>query len=148
MARKLRLDTVVRLREREEEQAREALGAAVRATAAAEAALAEATQRARRDGRGAAPVEAWALEEAAHERALQDVKRCTARLDAARAAERQAREAQVEAYRRAEVVRRVAEARRRELNEAELRAENKAMDEFASLRHEARRHEAGDDEPE
>ena len=142
MARKLRLDAVVTLREREEEQAREALGAAVRATAAAEATLAEAQQRARRDGRGAAPVEAWAMEEAAHERALQDVKNAALRLETARTTEHKARESQVEAYRRAEVVRRVAAARRRELDEADARAENKAMDEFASIKHEARRKDA------
>ncbi len=138
MARKLRLDAVVTLREREEQKAREALGLAVQATTAAQEALAAAEARARHDGRGRGPVEQWLVEEAARERALLEVKACRERLEAARKAETDARAKQVEAYQRAEVVRRVATARRAELDAADAKAENKAMDEFASVKHLAR----------
>ena len=143
MARKLRLDAVVQLREQEEKKALEALGAAVQATVRAADALRLAQERATRDERRKGPVESWQLQEIAHERALQEVKACAARLEKARQDEKQARAKQLEAYQRAEVVRRVAAARRLELDRDEARAENKAMDEQAAIRHE-RKEETGE----
>ncbi len=135
MALRHRLDVVVNLREREEQRALELLGEAVRLTAARVDALRAAEVRARRDGRSPGPVEQWMLDEAAHRKALEEVKGCAELLARAREAESVARAKHLEAYKQAEVIRRLAETRKREILEAAEKREAKALDEIASQRH-------------
>ena len=135
MALRHRLDVVVNLRERAEKQALEALGEAVKATVACQAVLRAAEARARLDGRKPGRVELWVLDEAAQQRALQEVRHYAELLARAREFEAAARAKHLQAYKQAEVIRRLAETRKKEILEAAEKREAKALDEIASQRH-------------
>jgi hypothetical protein len=135
MAIRHRLDVVVQLRERAEKQALEELGGAVQHTHQCLEALEQAQLRARMDGRGPGTVEQWLLDEVAHRRAVEEVERCTEQLEIARRAEAASRALHLDAYKAAEVIRRLAETRKRELTEAAEKKEAKTLDEIASQRH-------------
>jgi flagellar export protein FliJ len=129
-----RLAAVVRLREGAEKDALEKLGAAVRAVSAAASLLDEAERRARVDRRQSAEVRSWELAEGDHLLALRAVEAAREALDAARRAEEAARTRHLEAYREAEVVRRLASAREADARAEADKRENKTLDEIASQR--------------
>ena len=130
-----RLDVVVKLRERDEEQARTLLANSERAVKAAAAETLAALERARKDLRVSGSAADWQLLDAAHGRALVDA---AAAAQAEAAAHQRLSESRVVysfAYQRAETIRRIAETRRTELiNEAEAK-ERKELDELGVILH-------------
>lgn len=128
-----RLDTVVRLRERdEEERAQNLAKAEVEAREAAQRAT-QARQNTLRDERNRGDASRWAMAEVAHQRALLESKR--ADHDAARLRQDAdgARVNYTAAHQQAEVVRRVADHRRSEIAQEQNRAEDRALDDVATL---------------
>jgi flagellar biosynthesis chaperone FliJ len=136
-----RLAAVVRLRERGEKDALEALGAAVRGVERARLAVEEARHRALSDRRQSAEVRSWELAEDDHLLALRAVKVAEEQLGAARRREEECRARHLLAYREAEVVRRLAAAREVEARSEADKRENKMLDEIASQRSLRRRRE-------
>jgi flagellar export protein FliJ len=129
-----RLDRLVSLRERGEEEALAALGKAQAQLRDARERLAEAEAAARADGRARGSAAHFELEDAARRRLLQDVR---AAAEAAAAAEKQeaaAAHAYRAARREAEAMRRAAERKRGELVAEAGRKERRAVDEIATLR--------------
>jgi hypothetical protein len=107
-----RLDAVVTVRERSEDQAlREVVEAERRAQAAADRATA-LSQAARVDHRAAGDVSTWELTEAAHTRAIADARRAQKDAEAALQQVAKVRLVYTSAHQQAEVVRRVADAPR------------------------------------
>lgn len=133
MAPSTRLDPVVKLREREEQEARLRLADAIRKTAEARQALLDARLRAAADLRATGVAALWAMVEDSHARAIREVKRLAAEVDRAVAEEERVRAEYVAAHRAAEAVRRVRETRREELRTEAARRERKELDELASL---------------
>ena len=136
-----RLAAVVRLRERAEKDALEALGAAVRGVERARLAVEEARHRALSDRRQSAEVRSWELAEDDHLLALKAVKVAEEHFGAARRREEECRARHLLAYREAEVVRRLAAAREVEARSEADKRENKMLDEIASQRSLRRRRE-------
>jgi flagellar export protein FliJ len=128
-----RLDRLVQLRERSEDGALANLARARQVLGRAQERLAGAVAAARADHRRAAEAALWAVEEAAHGRALQTVR--AARLDVSQAAagEAQARHGYAEARKQAESARRVAERKRAEILRERERAEARRLDEVGTL---------------
>jgi flagellar export protein FliJ len=130
---KTRLDPVVKLRERDEKEARLRLAEGIRETAVARQRLEEARLRlAAAAPPGAGPAALYAAAEAARTRALREVQRCAGEVDRAVAREEQLRTAYLAAHRAAEALRRVREARREELATEEARRERRMFDELAA----------------
>jgi flagellar export protein FliJ len=133
VGKKNRLETVVWLRETEEDRARLAMADAQRHVAAATDALSAAKARARSDERRSASAAHWSLIESAHTRALQEARQAEHAVKAASDGLSQSRAHYLGAHTRTEALRRAIEARRAEEIRAEAQAERKNMDEIAML---------------
>lgn len=135
---KTRLDRLVQVRERGEDAALENLARAQTSLGKATERLAGVRQEARADGRGRGVSELWVVEELAHVRALHDVRTAEREVAAALKKEQQARLGYSAARRDAEVARRVQEKKRAEILDEREKREQKALDELATLRFNAR----------
>jgi flagellar export protein FliJ len=133
VGKKNRLETVVWLRETEEDRARMAMAEAQRHVAAATSALSAAKARATEDERRSASAAHWTLVESAHTRALQEARQAEHAVKAASDGLSQSRAHYLGAHTRTEALRRAIEARRAEETRAEAQAERKNMDEIAML---------------
>ena len=133
MGKKNRLETVVWLRETEEDRARLAMAEAQRHVAAATDALSAAKARASSDERRSASAAHWSLVESAHTRALQEARQAEHAVKTASDGLSQSRVRYLGAHTRTEALRRAIEARRAEEIRAEAQAERKNMDEIAML---------------
>ena len=114
---KTRLDRLVQVRERGEDAALENLARAQSSLGRATERLAGLRQEARSDGRGRGAAQLWILEEAAHVRALHDVRNAEREVASAMKKEQQARVGYTAAHRDAEAARRVQEKKRTEIKE-------------------------------
>jgi flagellar export protein FliJ len=132
---KLRLDAVVKLRERDEDQAQRDLAVAQRQAHDAQEQLREAARRARHDGRGKGSAAHWDLVDHAHARALHDERQAERAAEVATEKVGASRVQYLGLRARAEAVRRVVEVRRAEIVEAAESAERKVLDELATLLH-------------
>jgi flagellar biosynthesis chaperone FliJ len=130
----VKLDVVVKVKEREEERRLEALAAARRHVAQAREALEAAQERARAELCASGRAADFCLYEAARARAQEAVKAATAALTRARQGEEAARQAWVAARSQADAVRRAAETRRREVLQLAESRERKREDELTLLR--------------
>ncbi|MFL5262363.1 MAG: flagellar export protein FliJ [Anaeromyxobacteraceae bacterium] len=131
---KTRLDKVVQLRERVED---DALVSFARARASLEDArqeLAGAVCASRADARAAGPVELFLLDEHAHRRALQAVRAAETALQQATRGELTARDGWLAARQEADAVRQARERRVAELLGEAARRERRDADEVATLR--------------
>lgn len=129
-----RLDSVVRLRERDEDTRAQELGRAETAAAAAAQREAEARATCLRDARAGGDATGWLVAEEAHQRALVEAKRAAQESAVARRQADGARERYRLAHQRAEVVRRAVDHRREAARAEAERAEDKALDELVVLR--------------
>ncbi len=134
MTPRTRLDRLVQLREKQEDDALVGLARARAHVDEARARLQLAEHAARADGRARDRAELWQLEEAAHRRALQVVRRAQGEVSAAVDRHQTASVGYREARQDAEAMRRVAERKRAELVQVETRRERRAADEVATLR--------------
>lgn len=130
---RIRLDTVVEVKERVEDRAVQALARAESAVTVAKQRAAEARQAAAKDFRARADIAQWEVTELAHHRAVADAKKAEKDLVAVQKTAQTVRTAYLKAHQQAEVVRRVADSRRQELVQELNRVEDKALDEAASL---------------
>ncbi|HEY0713833.1 MAG TPA: hypothetical protein VGF45_14230 [Polyangia bacterium] len=130
-----RLDVVVKLRERDEEQARRALADSERAAKAAAEAARHAAEHARKDHRGAGSAAFWQMHDAAHGRALHEAAEAEKAAGMAEQHLVKSRGQYSSAYKRAETIRRVAETRRSELIAEIEGRERKELDEIGVLLH-------------
>ena len=128
-----RLDAVVRLREVDEDRARNKMAEAQRLALATQAAVREAAARALADERRRGSVEDGSLIESAHVRALQDARQAEMNKIMAEQKLDQTRKHFVGARTRAEAMRRVRESRLSELRATERLGELKQMDEVATM---------------
>jgi flagellar export protein FliJ len=133
VSRKIRLETVFRLRETEEDRARQALADAQRHVADARSALTDAQAKASADDRRGASAAHWTLIESAHTRALQEARQAERAVQAANDGLSQTRARYIGARTKTEALRRAIESRRAEMLRTEAQAERKAMDEIAML---------------
>ena len=133
MSKKNRLETVVWLRETEEDRARMEMADAQRLAAAANDALSAAKTRAKTDERRSASAAHWSLVESAHTRALQEARQAEHAVKTASDGLSQSRTRYLGAHTRTEALRRAVESRRAEEIRAEVQAERKNMDEIAML---------------
>ena len=133
MGKKNRLETVVWLRETEEEKARAAMADAQRHVNAANDALFVAKAQTKLDERRSASAAHWSLVEIAHTRALHEARQAEHAMKAAADGLSQSRARYIGAHTRTEALRKAIEARRTEENRAEAQAERKSMDEIAML---------------
>jgi flagellar biosynthesis chaperone FliJ len=133
VGKKNRLETVVWLRETEEDRARLAMADAQRHVAAATDALSAANARAKTDERRSASAAHWSLVETAHIRALQEARQAEHAVQAASDGLSQTRAHYLGAHTRTEALRRALQTRRVETVRAEAQAERKNMDEIAML---------------
>jgi flagellar export protein FliJ len=128
-----RLDSVVQVKERVEEKAGQALARAEIAVTAAKSKVEEARQAASQDFRARADIAQWEVTELAHHRAITDAKKAQQDLEALQKSAQVVRATYLSAHQSAEVVRRVATSRREELTRELNKAEDKALDEAASM---------------
>jgi len=135
---KTRLDKLVQVRERGEDAALENLARAQSSLGRATERLAGLRQEARTDGRGRGSAQLWVLEEAAHVRALHDVRNAEREVASALKREQQARLGYTAAHRDAEVARRVQEKKRSEIRDEREKREQRSFDELATLRFNAK----------
>lgn len=135
---KTRLDKLVQVRERGEDAALENLARAQSLLGRATERLAGKRQEARSDGRGRGTADLWMLEEAAHVRALQDVRTAEKEVTTALKKEALARVGYSAAHKDAEVARRVQEKKRTEIKDEREKREQKSFDELATMRFNAR----------
>ena len=133
MSKKIRLETVFRLRETEEDRARQALADAQRHVADARSMLSAAQAKAAADDRRCASAAHWSLVESAHTRALQEARQAERAVQAASDGLSQTRARYIGARTKTEALRRAIDARRAEMARSEAQAERKAMDEIAML---------------
>ena len=135
MSKKNRLETVVWLRETEEDRARMEMADAQRhvdllRVAAANDALSAAKARAKTDERRSASAAHWSLVESAHTRALLEARQAEHAANAASDGLSQSRARYLGAHTRTEALRRAIESRRKEEVRIEAQAERKNMDEI------------------
>ena len=128
-----RLDSVVQVKERVEEKAGQALARVEIAVTAAKSKMEEAKQAASQDFRTRADISQWEVTELAHHRAITDAKKAQKDLEALQKSAQVVRATYISAHQSAEVVRRVATSRREELTREMNKAEDKALDEAASM---------------
>jgi flagellar export protein FliJ len=131
---KTRLDRLVQVRERGEDAALENLARAQVSLGRATERLAGLRQEARTDGRDRGSADLWIVEEAAHVRALHQVRSAEKDVATAIRGEQTARTGFTLARRDAEVARRVQEKKRAEIREERQQRDSKALDELATLR--------------
>jgi flagellar export protein FliJ len=129
-----RLDKLVRIREREEDEALADLARAQSKLRAAHEKLASAVEAARADRRAPGDAALWDLEEAAHRRALQVVRHVQGEVAQATKGQNSAQGEYLSARQDAETVRRVAERKRGEIVQELDRKERRSVDEIATLR--------------
>jgi flagellar export protein FliJ len=134
MTPRTRLDKLVQLREKKEDDALAHLARARASVEAARARLELAVHATRADARGRGRAALWQLEEAAHRRALQGVTAAKGEVSAAVEHQESASSGYLEARQDAEAMRRAAERKRAELKELQARRERRAADEVATLR--------------
>lgn len=132
--RPVRLDGVVRVKELSEERARKQLALAQNSARQAKAEAEQAHQRMLQESRGPGKSEFWEMAESATERARAEHKKALERVEQAESAVDKARAEHLVARTKAEAVRRVAEARRSELDLEFERKETRRLDEVASIR--------------
>ena len=137
---KTRLDRLVQVRERGEDAALRSLAVAQSALGRASERLAASQAQSRSDARARSGAADWMVEEAAHLRALQDVRNAERAVAQAIGEERQARAGYIDAHQRAEAVRRAQEKKRTEIKTDRETRETRALDELATLRFNARTH--------
>ncbi len=131
---KHRLDTVVAWRDRQEENARRQWGDAVKGVTSAEGLLRQARDAASLDKRVRGSAIEWELFEADRAAALKKVRAAEATLASATRSENERHTAHVETHRKAQTVRRVADARKEELRAELDKREQKTEDAFAAVR--------------
>lgn len=131
---KTRLDPVVKLEEKREEQRLAEMSEAARALKAAEDQLEQRRAHARSDQRHTASASYWQLAELSHARALSEVRAAEHAVNDASVASTASRDRYTQAYTRAEAIRRVAAARVEEIVLAQDRAERREHDELGVLR--------------
>jgi flagellar export protein FliJ len=131
---KTRLDAVVKIRERDEDTARIQLSEDQRRQLAAVKALDEAKARARHDARTSGRAMDWELADRAHQRALLDARLAEHAVSAASEKVASSRQNYVGAYAKAEAMRRLVETRRADIQKEEAKADEKRLDEMATLR--------------
>jgi flagellar export protein FliJ len=129
-----RLDKLVRLRERMEDDALVHLARAQQELEEAHQRLESAESAALADGRARDSAALWELEEAAHRRALQGLRLVRGEVASLARKHEVATSGYREAHQDAEVVRRVAERKRAEQAREQGRRERRAVDEIATLR--------------
>jgi flagellar export protein FliJ len=130
---KTRLETVFRLRETEEDRARQALADAQRNVVVANDALSAASARAAADDRRLGSAAHWSLIETAHTRALQEARQAERQVQQASDGLSRSRAQYLGAHTRTLALRKAIEARRAEALREESQAERKRMDEIAML---------------
>jgi flagellar biosynthesis chaperone FliJ len=130
----VRLDVVVKVKQREEDRRLERFSKDLRQVEAARDALQQAQRAANTDNRVTGLAAVWSLEEAARQRAVAQVANAKARLDEAAKAAEASRSEWAKARNSAEAVRRVADARRDEVVRELNRRETRDLDELALLR--------------
>ena len=128
-----KLEVVVQLREREEDKALRALSDAERKLHEARLKAQQAAEAAKRDERTPTDAATWAVIEAAHGRALFDAKKSAREADTFAQATERVRAQYPSAYQRAEVVRRISDARELAANREVERKETKDLDEIAAV---------------
>ena len=131
----VRLDAVVKLRERDESRARLDLAQAQQRASAAEKTAEEARTRAQKDNRRRGRAAEWVLAEVSHAESLRHAARAERAAQAAGQQLQSSRQSYNSAYRRAESLRRLAETRRAELVAEGDRQERKHLDEIGILLH-------------
>jgi flagellar biosynthesis chaperone FliJ len=129
-----RLDKVVQIRERAEDDALAGLARARSDADRARDRLARAVAVAQADGRSTGPVELWHLDELARRRALQAVRAAESDVRKAVEGEVTATAGYTAAHQASEVVRRVQERRQTEIVTERERQERISVDELATLR--------------
>jgi flagellar export protein FliJ len=129
----VRLDAVVRLRERDEAKARQDLAQAQRQSTAADKVAAAAQEAARQDNRARGSAAHWEMTEAAHVQTLREAVRAERAAQTASQQLNTSRQSYHRAYRRAESLRRLAEARRDEVIAEAEATERKQLDELGLL---------------
>jgi flagellar export protein FliJ len=132
---RIRLDAVVKLRERDEDKAQRELAEAQRQARDAQERLAQAEQQARRDERRKGSAAHWDLVDHAHARALYEARQAERAAQTATEKVGSSRTEYLGLRARAEAVRRVVQVRRTELAEEAESAERKHLDELATLLH-------------
>ena len=130
---KVRLDVVVKIRERDETRARLDLAQAQRQATAAENLAAEARRKAQHDERQGGRAADWELTEVAHVESLRQAARAERAAQAAGQQLHTSRQSYNSAYRRAESMRRLAELRRSEVIAEQELDERKQLDEIGLL---------------
>jgi len=128
-----RLDTVVKVKEREEARAAQEVAHAEATVRTAQDRLAEATERAQADFRARHDVAHWETQELAQHRALAEARKAQREVEQARLKAQEVRAVYTHAHQSAEVVRRVSDARRDEARREADRLESRQLDEVASL---------------
>lgn len=133
--RPVRLDSVVKVKELEEERALKELGVAQKAARVAQEEARAARERVMKETRMSGTAELWELAEAAHQRARGELKVAEERFALSEKKVVKARTEHLLARNKAEAVRRVAEARREELNLEAEKKETVRLDEIAAINH-------------
>lgn len=131
----MRLDAVIRVKERVEERAGQELVRVESAVTAAKSKVEDARRAASQDFRARSDVSHWEVTETAHHRALVNVKLAQKELESLQKSAHVVRGQYLDAHRSAETVRRVAANRREEAARQLSKAEDKALDDVASLLH-------------
>jgi flagellar protein FliJ len=134
-----RLDKVVELRGRAEDEAKASLARARSSVDGARSRLDGALRSSLADARSAGPVELWVLDEHAHRRALQAVRAAEAAVRDAVKVEVTARDGWLAARQEADAARRARERKVVELVAEAGRRERRDLDEVATLRFNAAR---------
>lgn len=130
----VRLDSVVRVKEREEERALKRLADAQNVAQKARADAEAAQKRVFEEGREAGRVDFWELAEHATDRSRYELKKAAERSSQADHDVLQARAGHLVARNKAEAVRRVAANRRAEWVNATEKKETQRLDELAAIR--------------
>ncbi len=139
MTPKTRLDKVVQVRERTEDDALLGLARARVSVDRARERLARAVAVTQQDERAAGPAELWLVDDLARRRALQTVRVARTEVQQAVGVESGAKEGWTAAHRDTEVVRRAQERRRAEILVESERHDRRQLDELATLRFNAGR---------
>jgi flagellar export protein FliJ len=134
MTTRTRLDKVVQIRKRAEDDALAGLARARAALDCARDRLAQAMRATQCDARAPGPVELWHIDELAHRRAIQALRSAESEIGKAARLESSARDGYTAARQDQEVVRRVQERRRAEMVFELERREQRDADEHAVLR--------------
>jgi flagellar export protein FliJ len=129
-----RLDKVVELRERAEDDALCSLARAQATLGIATERLSLARHATRADARAAGPVELWHIDELSRRRALQVLRAAEGDVSKAKRGEAEARLGFTSAHRDTEIVRRVQTRRVTEILDERARRERRDVDEICTLR--------------